>query len=62
MFCEFLLDDFVKGDISTRMAAYSTAIASRVLSPNEVRAAENRGPYPGGDVFENPNTTTGAAA
>lgn len=62
MFCEFLLDDFVKGDIGARMAAYSTAIAARFMSPNEVRALENRGPYAGGDTFENPNITTGAAA
>lgn len=62
MFCEFLLDDFVKGDIGARMTAYSTAIAARFMSPNEVRALENRGPYEGGDKFENPNTTTGAAA
>ena len=61
-FAEFLLDDFVKGDLSTRMEAYSKAIAARILSPNEARAAENRAPYPEGDKFENPNTTTGAAA
>jgi HK97 family phage portal protein len=59
---EFLIDDFVKGDLATRMEAYSKAIASRVLNPNEVRAMENRAPYPGGEVFQNPNTTTAGGA
>ena len=58
---EFLLDDFLKGDTAARYEAYSKAIASRILSPNEVRALENRAPYEGGDKFENPNTTTGGA-
>ena len=41
------------------MEAYSKAIAARILNPNEARAAENRAPYDGGDVFQNPNTTPG---
>jgi len=41
-----------------RYQAYQIAITNRFLSPNEVRAAENRMPYDGGDIFENPNTTT----
>jgi HK97 family phage portal protein len=61
-FAEFLIDDLLRADFATRMEGYGKAIASRILSPNEARAAENRGPYPGGNVFENPNTTTGAAA
>ncbi len=61
-FAEFLLDDFVKGDLATRMDAYAKAIAARILNPNEARAAENRPPYVGGEKFENPNTTTTAVA
>jgi HK97 family phage portal protein len=61
-FTEFLLDDFVKGDLATRMEAYSKAIAARILNPNEVRALENRPPYVGGDVFANPNTSVAVAA
>lgn len=57
-FAEFLADDLLRGDNAARMSSYATAIAARVLSPNEARAAENRPPYPGGDVFANPNTTT----
>jgi len=58
---EFVVDDLVRADLSTRMAAYSTAIAARVLSPNEARAMENRPAYDGGDAFVNPNTTSGGA-
>ncbi len=60
-FAEFLTDDLARADLATRMDAYGRAIAARILSPNEARAAENRPPYAGGDVFENPNTSTGAA-
>lgn len=45
-----------------RYQAYQIAITNRFLSPNEVRAAENRMPYDGGDIFENPNTTTTATS
>lgn len=58
-FPEFLTDDLLRGDLTSRMTAYATAIAARILSPNEARAAENRPPYEGGDVFQNPNTTAG---
>jgi HK97 family phage portal protein len=58
---EFLIDDFVKGDLATRMDAYGKAIAARILNPNEIRALENRAPYPGGEQFINPNTTAGGA-
>ena len=61
-YAEFLVDELLRGDIKTRSEAYSLQIASRVLNPNEVRARENLPPYEGGDVFENPNTTSAAAA
>ena len=59
-FAEFLVDDLLRGEVAARMEAYSKAIASRILNPNEVRAMENRAPYAGGEVFANPNTTAGA--
>ena len=55
---EFAVDALVKADIAARFEAYSKAIASRVLSPNDVRAKENLPPYKGGDTYENPNTST----
>lgn len=58
---EFVVDDLVRADLAARMAAYSTAIAARVLSPNEARAMENRPPFDGGDVFANPHTTSGGS-
>lgn len=61
-FAEFLIDDLVRADLAARYEAFSKAITSRILNPNEVRALENRPPYEGGDTFENPNTSRGVAA
>ena len=58
---EFVVDALVQAEIAARFAAYSQAIASRILNPNEVRAMENRAPYAGGEKFENPNVTAGPA-
>lgn len=60
-YAEFLTDDLLRSDLAARADAYGKLIAARVLNPNEVRAMENRAPYDGGDRFENPNTSTGAA-
>lgn len=57
-FAEFLLDDLLRADLAVRSTAYAQLIAARVLNPNEVRAIENRAPYPGGDEYVNPNTTS----
>jgi HK97 family phage portal protein len=57
-FAEFDTDGFARSDLAARMDAYSKAIASRILNPNEARAAENRAPYAGGEKFENPAITT----
>lgn len=61
-YAEFQTDALLRSNFTTRMAGYSTAIASRILNPNEARAAENRPPYEGGDEFINPNITTAAPA
>lgn len=57
---EFVVDGIVMADIAKRFAAYASAISSKILNPNEIRAMENRAPYAGGDKFENPNTSSGA--
>lgn len=57
-FIEFNLDGLLRGDTITRANFYSQMIAARVLSPNEVRRKENLNDYEGGDVFENPHTTS----
>jgi HK97 family phage portal protein len=54
---EFLVDDLVRADIAARFNAYSQAVTNGILSPNEVRALENRGPYGGGDEFRLPMNT-----
>ena len=54
----FNLDAMLRGDMNARANFYSSAIANRWLSPNEVRKMENLNPYDGGDVYENPNTTS----
>lgn len=59
---EFTVDALVQAEIAARFAAYSSAISSRILNPNEVRAMENRPPYAGGEEFLNPNTTAAPAS
>jgi len=51
-------DSLLRSDLNERAGAYSTMIAARILSPNEAREMEGLEPYPGGDRFENPNTTS----
>lgn len=58
MFFKHDLGPLLMGRLSERMAAYGSAISSRIMSPNEVRSKEGMNPYEGGDVFENPNTST----
>jgi len=57
-FAEFNTDALLRAEFDKRMDGWQKAIASRVVNPNEARAAENRPPYVGGDVFENPNTSS----
>lgn len=58
-YIEFSPDTLVRADIESRYAAYSSAISSRIMNPNEARAMENMPPYPEGNEFLNPNTTPG---
>lgn len=61
LYVEHLVDDIVRADIAARFEAYGKAVTNGILSPNEVRAMENRPAYAGGDQFrlplntENPN-------
>lgn len=58
---KFNTKELLRGDTASRFAAYEVGIRSRILSPNEARAAEEMEPYEGGDSYENPNTTPGKA-
>lgn len=59
---EFLADDLARADLGERFDAYSKAVTNGLLSPNEIRAAENRAPYAGGDQFRLPLNTEDASA
>lgn len=59
-FAEFLVDDLVKADLASRMAAYTSAVTNGILTSNECRAMENRPPLPGGDVLRAPLNTAPA--
>jgi len=51
----------LRTDLATTMTSFVQAIGARIMSPNECRAKLDMNPYEGGDVYENPNTTSGPA-
>lgn len=53
-FAKFKVEGLLRGDTSSRYAAYASAISSRWMSPNEVRALEDMNPREGGDEYQNP--------
>ena len=55
---EFVIDDLQRANASTRAEIFSKLVAMRAMTPNEVRAAMNMPPLPGGDELANPYTTT----
>lgn len=59
-FAEFLTDELARADLAARFTAYAQAVTNGLLSPNEIRAAENRAPYAGGDQFRLPLNTEDA--
>lgn len=66
-FVEFNLDGLLRGDLVSRMAGITAAVAGGVLTPNEGRAMDNRPKKPGGDdLYMNggsaPLTTLGKGA
>jgi phage portal protein BeeE len=59
-YLEFEVNDLARADLGARFTAYSQAIHSGIFSPNEIRAFENRGPYPGGETYMRPVNTAPA--
>lgn len=51
--------ELLKGDLKTQMETAQVAMASTVWTRNEARAYVGSNPVEGGDVFVNPNTTSG---
>ena len=54
LYPEFLIDDLARANLAARMTAFSQAVASGILNPNECRALDNRAPYIGGEVYTRP--------
>jgi HK97 family phage portal protein len=48
---EFDLNQMFRADLDSRVGAYEKLVKMKAMLPNEVRAAENRAPIPGGDKF-----------
>lgn len=48
VYLEFNVDSVIRGDFKTRMEGYGKAIERGILTPNEVRAMENRPPMDDG--------------
>jgi len=59
-FVEFNVDGLLRGDAPSRFAAYASAIQHEWLSPDEVRAMENRNPRDdgNGNQYRNPLVNT----
>jgi HK97 family phage portal protein len=50
-FVAFVIDGLLRGDLTSRSAAYAVAIGNGWMSRNEVRSLENLNPFEGGDEF-----------
>lgn len=48
-FIEAVFDDLLRGDLANRFTAYRQAAGGSWLTPNEIRALDNRPPVEGGD-------------
>lgn len=59
-YIRFATAALLKSDYKTSVEALGAAIASTIMSPNEAREKLDMLPYPGGDKFANPNTSTTA--
>lgn len=57
---EFVVDDLLRADTAARATAYSQFRSMGVMTSNDVRRLENLPPLPGGDVLQNPFTTSAA--
>jgi HK97 family phage portal protein len=55
---EFVVDDLLRADTATRAAAYASFRSMGAMTANEIRTRENLPAMTGGDVLQNPFTTT----
>ena len=54
----FDMDDLLKGDVASRAAWYAALKQNKIATTNEIRLKENMNPIEGGDVLENPATSS----
>ncbi|KGJ01718.1 phage portal protein (plasmid) [Paracoccus versutus] len=59
LYIEAETKDLMALDFAVQATAFSQFVAMRAMTPNEVRAALNKPPLPGGDELANPFTTSG---
>ncbi len=57
-YIEAVTDDLLRTDTAARATAFGQYRSMGAMTANEVRAAQNLPPLPGGDKLENPYTTT----
>jgi len=58
VFAEFNLNGLMRGNAAARAQYYAIMRSNKIMNANEIRALENMNPYEGGEVYENPNTTS----
>ena len=61
-YAKFNLNALLRGNIVERFGAYAVGITNKFMSSNEARALEDWNPREGGDVYENPNTSTNTSS
>ena len=54
----FNLDGILRGDTTSRAAYFGALKQNKLYTTNEIRKMNGDNPIEGGDVLENPNTTT----
>jgi len=59
LYFEYNTDKLLRMNLVDRANVYSTLRQANIISPNEARRRENMPGYPGGDTYDNPNTTAG---
>lgn len=52
----------LRTDLATTMEALCKAVSHKIMNPNEARSKLDMNPYDGGEVFENPNTSSNRPA
>lgn len=61
-FLRFNMDAILRGDITTRFAAYSTGVQAGYLNINDIHRLEDMRPVEGGDAYRVPLTNVNIAA